>query len=265
MKYRLVLIILLGCIAGLVVAVRWGDVLPAQTPPFPLRELRIGVDASLPPFAYVVGDELVGLEIEIGRALGAELGLPVRFVNIGIDGLVDALLTGQVDVLLSAFVAEPWRTGDVIYTRPYFDAGLVLLSLAESPVATMRDLPGQALAYEYGSLADNEARLWLRRIPAFETRPYELPDVALDAVRLGEADAALVDAVTACLYLADYPTWSVSRQYVTHQQLVMAVDLHRGTTFQAIDRALGRIMARGVVDGLLQAWLGGCYTEDDDG
>src|SRR5262249_29580600 len=157
------------------------------------------------------------------------------FVNMGYDGLYDALKTDQVDALISALLIDPSKTNDVRYTLPYYDAGLVLVSNADEPLTSMQTLSGHSLAYEFGSEADIVARAWLRRIPTFETRPYELPDYALDAVRVRQADGALTDATSARLYLRAHPSWQAVYQYVTDSFYAAAVRIDRGQTWEAIN------------------------------
>lgn len=253
---RMVLAVILVSVGMSVAIYRWKAVPVKELPPFPWGELRIGVDASFPPFAFAYPDgSLGGLDVDLGFALGTELDIPVRLVNMGADGLYDALKANQVDILISALRVEAWRLGDVRYTRPYFDAGLLLVSHVDNAASNMRALTGKSLAYEFGSSADAEARRWLRRVQPFETQPYELSDYALDAVRLGLADAALVDAVSVHLYLRDHPDWQVHTVYVTHAPLVIAVRLHRWQTLEKIDRALGEILRKGIVDEIINQWL----------
>lgn len=229
------------------------------TPPplsdlFPSGEIVIGVDASFAPFASVdASGALVGLDIDLGRALGARIGLPVRFVNMGYDGLYDSLESGQVDVLISALVVDPLRTADVYYSWAYFNAGLVLVS--GQGFESMRDLPGRSLAYEYGSTADSEARLWLRRVEPFATRPYETPQHALDAVRLGQADAALVDATAARLYLRAHPQWSADFAQVTASLYSAAVRIDRTWVWRLVNREMLALLNDGTIDALLARWL----------
>src|SRR5262245_44631595 len=61
--------------------------------------LRVGLDPTYPPFETADDGELRGLDVDLARALAAELGLEVQFVYFGYDGLYDALLSNQVDVL----------------------------------------------------------------------------------------------------------------------------------------------------------------------
>ncbi|MCU0510956.1 MAG: ABC transporter substrate-binding protein [Anaerolineae bacterium] len=246
-------------VAGLLLAA--GLAAPQLTPAlppavaFPAGVLRVGVDASFPPFALDEGGTLAGVDIDLGQAIAAYHGLPVRFVPISFDALYDALLTDQVDVLISALLVNPLRTQDVRYTRPYFDNGLRLVSPAAAPLPGMAALPGLRLAYEFGGTADNEARAWLRRVDDFALRPYELPQIALDALRVGAADAALVDATTLALYLRQQPGWPVQAVPVTHVFYAAAVRLDRPATFAAVDGALAALAADGTLAHILRKWL----------
>lgn len=254
----LLLALCVWAMAGVLYLLRWNAV---ERPGLPAREiflygeLRVGVDASYPPFAVATSDDLFGLEIDIATTLGERLDIPVRFVNLGYDGLYDALKVDQVDMLISTLLIDPARRNDVIYTLPYFNAGLVLVSAAESPYTSMDAMPGNRLAYEFGSSAEAEARKWLRRVLPFESRPYELATYALDAVRLGEADAALVDATTARLYLRDHPDWNAQFHPVTDTWYAIATRSDRGEAWAAINDALQSMIEDGTLNALIAKWM----------
>ena len=228
----------------------------APPPPrelFPTGELRIGIDPSNPPFAVATADDLYGLDIDLSRELGKRLDLPVRFVYLGYDGLYDALKSDQVDALVAGLLIDLTRLNDVHYSQAYFNAGLVLVS--DKGLARMEDLPGRSLAYEFGSEADTQARTWLRRILPFETRPYELARYALDAARVGEADAALVDAVSARLYLRDHADWQPELNHVTDNLYAIATQSRRPEISVAINQALQSIIDDGTLIQIINRWL----------
>ncbi|MBC8172022.1 MAG: amino acid ABC transporter substrate-binding protein, partial [Anaerolineae bacterium] len=229
------------------------------TPPlselFP-GELRIAVDASYPPFAVATADDLFGLDIDLGRAIGERIGIPVRFVNMGYDGLYDSLQTGQTDLILSALLMDGAKLGDVRYTRYYFDAGLILVSAKNQPIeSSMNSLVGKSLAYEFGSAADGEARAWARRIGDFEHRPYELPEYALDAVRFQQADTALVDAIAGRLYLRQHPDWQADYVSITHALFAGAVRIDRIFVWRLVNRALQDMVDNDSLDKIIARWL----------
>lgn len=223
---------------------------------FPYAELRVGVDPSSPPFAAFSEDGLFGLEIDLARELGARLDLPVRFVTLGFDGLYDALKTDQVDALIAGLIIDNSRLRDVHYSQPYFNAGLVLVS--DNAIERMEDLANYddaSIAYEFGSEGDSEIRTWLRRVSPFEMRPYERPSDALDAARLGDADAALVDAVSAGLYLREHPDWNAHSTVITDNLYAIATQSRRPEISFAIRDALQGMIDDGTLQALIERWL----------
>ena len=95
-------------------------------------ELRVGLDASFPPFESLdANGNIVGYDADLARAIARALGAEPVFVNIGFDGLYDALQADRVDVVISGLPYDPRRTQDVIYSQPYFNAGQVLVVRAD--------------------------------------------------------------------------------------------------------------------------------------
>lgn len=248
----------LWALVGVLYAIRWNAVarpLPPVRELFPYGEMRVGVDASYAPFAVDTGDGMYGIDIDLARALADEMGIPVRFVNLGFDGLYDALRTDQVDVLISALIVDPSRGDAVAYSQPYFNAGQVLVSSKGSPVHEMADLPDHRLAVEFGSQGQTEAERWLRRLLPFTVLPYELPEYALDAARLGEAEAALVENVAARLYLRQHPAWQPTITEVTVVPFAIATRANRPDRAAVIDAALESLMLDGSLETLIRRYL----------
>lgn len=220
------------------------------------NELRIGLDPTRPPFAFFADDgRYIGLEVDLGEALGEHIGMPVRFVGLSFDGLYDALKTDQVDMVIAGLQPVYYLDGnDAIYSRHYFNAGLVLTSTNPN-IKDMRDIPDHTLAYEFGSPADAEAHRWLRRVLPFELHPYELPHYALDAVRVGDADAALVDAATARLYLRDHPTMNAHWEYITNAWYTVTTRADRPDILNVVNITLRHLSHQGTLDAILDEWL----------
>ncbi len=221
---------------------------------FPTGKLRIGVEAARPPYASAQDGKLVGLTIDLGQELGRELGLTARFVTVSHDGRLDALRLGHVDLLIAIDASLAAREADVRATRPWFDAGLVLVSRASQPVHAMAELAGRSLALALGSGADLEARRWQRRVEPFEIMAYELPKHALDAVRMEIAPAALVDTIDARLHIQQFD-WNGQLRPVRERHVAMALGARAEARWHVVDRALGDLLERGVVAQLLDEWL----------
>ncbi len=221
---------------------------------FAAGEIVIGVDGSFPPFAYDDGGELRGLDIDLGLALAREIGLPARFVSISFNGLYDALISGKVDLLISALRVEPARRDDARYTQAYYDNGLVLVSARGAPLDADA-LSGTRIAYEYASSADSQIRAWERDGARIEKLPYELPAYSLDALRFGQADGALTDATTFRLYKREQSEWQPEIRYVTHDPYAIALRRDRADAWKLVESAVSALKESGELAKIVAAWL----------
>ena len=243
-------------ILALIVAVFRHYQPPNREVAFPKGEIVIGVDATYPPFAVDNGGALRGLDIDLGIAIADYIELPVRFLNIGFYGLYDALLVGDVDLLISALQVEPARMEDVRYTQPYFDNGLVLVTASNWRAIDISNLAGARIAFEYASSSDSQARAWEREGHSIEKLVYELPSHALDALSLNQADGALVDATTFHAYLKAGVDWQAIHRYITHEPFAIAVRIDRVDAWELIERALSALKDMGELDRIIDKWLG---------
>ena len=222
---------------------------------FPSGTIVVGVDASFPPFASDDGQKVSGLDIDLANALAQTIDLPIRFLNIGYYGLYDALISGEVDILVSAIRVESARMDDVHYTRHYFDNGLLLVTPIEQGNLTLSELGERNIAYEFGSQADAELRKLEGKIGIVQRLPYELPTYALDSLRLKHADAAIVDATELRLYQRQHPDWSTRRSYLTHDHYAIAVRLNNRDAWLLFDGALAALKENGKLDKIIARWL----------
>lgn len=218
--------------------------------------VRIGMDASYPPFGWVDAEgRFHGLDVDLAQALADRWGVEIELVNIHFDGLYDALYTDRVDLLLSALPFDIMLTQNVLYSQPYFAAGQMLLVAHGSEIASVNDLKGLTVAVELGTTAHHLARTLDRdRGLGLQVVPLRELDQAAQAVVAGEADATLADRVSAYRLMAAHPLRTVGEP-LTHDPLVIAVRLESPRLLAEINAAIEQWLADGTMDGLIHRWL----------
>ena len=219
--------------------------------------LRVGMDASYPPFEVQGGGQFQGYDVDLAREIGRRLGLQVSFVNVPFDGLYDALAAERCDVLVSALPYEAQRTRDVLYTGGYFNAGQVLMVRREERrIQSYRDLGGCQVAVELGSVAHQEA-LRLRDAERIALTIEAVPssEEAFDLVQAGKADAALADRITARLALRERPGLALRGAPLTDESFVIAVARGSPDLHAALNGVLNALRGEGWLDSLADRWL----------
>ena len=218
-------------------------------------DLYVGIDPSYPPFAEWTPDGIVGLEADIAREIARRIDTTAHIQIMGFDGLYSALYTGSVDLVISGLKVDPAQTSWVHYTPPYFDAGQILVSPTGAPVETMRELDGKTVAVEVASAGDIAAQRWSRRLTSLAIERFMLPDEAMRAVQSGTAGAALVDTVSARLYVAQHPDLRMAGETTVPDGYAIALRKKNFRLAQEIDRALADMMDDGTLDAIIARWL----------
>jgi ABC-type amino acid transport substrate-binding protein len=217
--------------------------------------ILIGTDASYPPFEFLdSGNQIVGLDVDLGNVLAGKLGVKATYINIAYDGLYDALLTGKVDILISALADLPQSAGKATFTDPYFNAGEMLVVRKGSPVESMQDMAGHIVAVEYGSDGDAEARKWERRITGLTIQRYEDSDGTLQAVLAGDAEAAIVDGITARLSVSRHPNLMLA-SHVTDTLFAIATHSDSPILHDRLNEAVEELLKDGTIQELTDRWF----------
>jgi ABC-type amino acid transport substrate-binding protein len=219
------------------------------------KDLYVGLDPNYPPFTEWTPDQIIGIEADIAREIGDRLGVRTSILIMGYDGLYDSLYTGYVDMIISGLNVDPVYQEWVYYTRPYFDGGQILVSRVDAPFDTMRELDGKTVAVELASAGDLAAQRWTRRLHALDIQRHMLPDDAMYAVQTGDADAALVDTISARLYLADRADLRLAPATTVSNGYVIALRKADFRLSEEVDNALAEMIADGTLDAIIARWL----------
>jgi ABC-type amino acid transport substrate-binding protein len=154
-------------------------------------ELRIGTDATYPPFASAQGAEFTGFDIDLGRALARELGVEPVFVNASFDGIFPALQNGSFDVVVSAVTITPERRAVLLFSDPYIDAGqLLAVRQHQQGITGPADLPGKRVGVQINTTAQFD----LEKRAGVILAKYNTIDLALLDLQNGRIDAVVSDA-----------------------------------------------------------------------
>jgi polar amino acid transport system substrate-binding protein len=159
-------------------------------------ELKIAADASYAPNEFIEpgGKEIVGMDVDLGKAIGAKLGLKVTFENATFDGIIPGLAAAKYDLGMSSFTDTKEREETVDFVT-YFSAGTSFFVNTDGgpDITSLEDLCGKKVAVQKGTTQADDTQAQAKKCK-LTALIYPDQNGANLALKSGRADVSLADS-----------------------------------------------------------------------
>ena len=173
-------------------------------------EIVVATSGTLYPASYhdSESNELTGYEVEIMQEIGERLELEIKFVEMGLDGMLTSLNSGQVDLAVNDIEITEERQEKFTFSEPYkYSYGTAIVRKSDhSGIESLEDLKGKKAAG-----AATSVYMQMGREYGAEEVIYDnvTNDVYLRDVDLGRTDVILNDYYLQKLALAAFPEFEI--------------------------------------------------------
>ena len=126
--------------------------------------ITLGTSAEYPPYEWhnIDGskDEIIGVDIEIAKAIAEDLGVELKIKDMQFDGLLPALNANEMDFVIAGMAAKPERMEAVDFSHPYTSQEQLLLVRSEDAdkYKSPSDLKGKNIGTQLGSTQEMYAK-----------------------------------------------------------------------------------------------------------
>jgi polar amino acid transport system substrate-binding protein len=175
-------------------------------------ELRVGLSGNQPPLNMTnKNGEIIGLEVDLMKALAHSMGLTPRFVVKSFADLIPAIERAEVDVVISGMTITPERNARVAFVGPYFISGKSVLTksaaIASADRASLLDNADRRYAVLAGSTSEAFVEQVLPKAVSVPATDY---DTAVQMVLSDEVDAMIADFPICQLSVLRHPEVDLS-------------------------------------------------------
>lgn len=160
------------------------------------KPLIVGMELAYPPFEMTdQSGKPTGVSVDLATDLAKSLGRPVVIQNTAFDGLIPALKTGKVDLVISSMTATAERAKSIDFSDPYISTGLSLLLKKDSTAKGIADLDreGVKVAVKKGTTGHIYATNNLKKA---QVLVLDKDSAAVLEVSQGKADAFIYDQMS---------------------------------------------------------------------
>ena len=169
-------------------------------------KLVVGTCADYPPYEWHLvqdgDDKIIGFDIDIAQAIADELGVELEVKDMDFDGLIPALSTGKVDMIIAGMNPTEERKQSVDFTDIYYTQKDVLVIKSEDAkdIRSEDDLKKASLATQKATIQETYL---LENFPGAEIQSVPKLNTAILYLVTGKADAVLMVETVARRYVEE--------------------------------------------------------------
>jgi polar amino acid transport system substrate-binding protein len=224
-------------------------------------ELVVGTMGKMPPLNMTTktGD-LIGLEVDMVKAMAAAMGVKYRFETMAFSKLLPTLEAGKVDMVLSGMTITPDRNLKVAFVGPYFISGKAFLTkvktIAQADEAADVNNPQTKLVALKASTSQAFVETFIPKATLWTAADY---DEAVSMVLKDEVDAMVADYPICVVSVFRYPQAGLLSVVtpITYEPLGIAVPAGDPLLVNWLENFLAASEESGSMDALREKWFAG--------
>jgi polar amino acid transport system substrate-binding protein len=161
--------------------------------------LTFGSDGTYPPNESVAADgkTMEGMDIDLGTAIAAKLGLKAKFINAPFDSIIPGIQSGKYEAGISSFTDNKTREKILDYVT-YYSAGMSWAAKTGSTLtpntACGKNIAVQKATVQVDDLTARSKICTGAGKPAIAINQYQSQQEATATVVSGKNDATLADS-----------------------------------------------------------------------
>ena len=216
-------------------------------------KVKMITEATFPPYEFLRGHEIVGIDVEICRAIAQKLGREFSCETVDFDSVIPAVISGKADLAAAGITITEDRKKNVDFSVPYVKTGIVVI-YKKSVGFTGAELKGKKIGVQGGTTSETYVLNELKQEPERSRSPAE----SVAALKSGRVDFVIADIDPAKNCVKGEADLAIS-DFITSEEYAIAIKKGQPELLKAINETIAEIKA----DGRLAKWIAD-YTAEAD-
>lgn len=158
--------------------------------------LTVGMELKFPPFETMDKDgNPTGVSVEMANAIGKKIGMNVKIKNIDYQGLIPALQSNNIDLIISSMGITKEREKTIDFSDEYAKSDLGLATNKNANITSYKDLNNSkyTIAAKQGTIG----AMWAKEhLPKAKLKEFTEVSAAMLDVNSGGSTAFIYDPLS---------------------------------------------------------------------
>ena len=222
-------------------------------------KLTMATNAAFPPYEYIEGNNIVGIDAEIFNAIADKPGLEPQIDDMEFDSIIMAVKGGKADIGLAGMTVTPERQEEVNFTESYATGVQVVIVTEDSAITSADDLFAEGANYTIGVQRNTTGDLyttWDLEDEGLATIDrYSKGADAVQALKTGKVDCVVIDNEPAKNFVAEVDGLKILDTEYVEEMYAGAMSKDNEALYNAVNDALKELIADGTVQAIIDKYI----------
>lgn len=216
------------------------------------NKLYVGTNAEFVPFEYREGDQIVGFDVDLINEVAKIIKQDIEFVDMAFDGLLSALQSKKIDIIIAGMTATEERKKFVNFSEPYYNSQQSILVYNDNTTINgFDDLEGKNVGVVLGYTGD----LIVSEMSNVNAQKYGATSEAVIALKSKKVDAVVLDYEPAKQYSAQNQELKLIITDSVNEEYAIAMRKEDTELLKKVNDALNTIKENGTYDMLIEKYF----------
>ena len=221
--------------------------------------LSMATNAEFPPYEYVEGEDVVGIDIDIAQAIADKLGMELKVDNINFDSIIPAITSGKDAIGIAGMTVTDERKKNVDFTDSYATGVQVVIVREDSKITDVKDLTtkgaNNTIGVQLGTTGDIYCTSDIQDKGFGKVQQFNKGADAVQALVSGKIDCVVIDNQPAKEFVkANKGLKILDTEYVT-EDYAIAIAKDNTELKDKINGALNELKADGTIQKILDKYI----------
>ena len=222
-------------------------------------KLIMATNAAFPPYEYIEGNEIVGIDAEIAGAIAEKLGLELQIDDMEFDSIIESVKGGKADIGLAGMTVTPERQEVINFTANYATGVQVVIVTEDSAITSVDDLFAEGASHIIGVQRNTTGDLYstwdLEDAGLATIERYSKGADAVQALITGKVDCVVIDNEPAKAFVAANAGLKILDTEYVLENYAAAMSKDNEELFEAVNKALQELIADGTVQKIIDKYI----------
>ena len=216
------------------------------------EKLIMGTNAAFPPYEYYEGDQIIGIDAEVGALIAEKLDMDFEIKDMDFGGIISAVQNGVVDIGMAGMTVNEERLLQVNFSTSYAKGVQVVIVKEGSSIATLDDLAGKLIGVQEATTGDIYAT---DDFGEENVKRYQNGAAAVAALQSGIVDAVIIDNEPAKAFVEANEGLTILETAYADEDYAIAVAKENTELLEKINTALAELTADGSIDAIVNKYI----------